>query len=106
MEDEFLCITAVSNAGESQADFSGRLSQFWTHMLRDFPDVFERVYAETIEFEKEDDVFTRQYLCEEAAVDVVLEEMKRVGMAHKPVNRNDHWSKYEATPTEWWQIEH
>ena len=106
MEDEFLCITAVSHVGENEEEFSARLSQFWTHMLRTFPDDFERVYAETIEFEEDDDHVTRQYLCEDAAVDVVLREMKLADIAHQPVDRDEHWSKYEATPTEWWQIEH
>jgi hypothetical protein len=106
MEDEFLCITATSRDGENQADFSARLSQFWTHMLRGFPDDFERVYAETIEFEEDGDRFSRQYLCEECVVDLVLSEMKRAGIDHEEVDRDDRWSKYEATPTEWWQIEH
>jgi len=106
MEDEFLRITAVSREGEDHADFSARLSLFWTHMLRSFPDDFERVYAETIEFEEAGDKLTRQYLCEECAVDRVIAEMKKAGVEYEEVDRDDHWLKYEATPTEWWQIEH
>ncbi len=106
MDDEFLCITVISKGDESSSEFAARLSEFWTKMLREFPDDFEKVYAETIEFEKRHDKQTRQYLCEEDAVEIVLREMKLADIAHDEVDLDDRWSKYEAAPTEWWQIEH
>ena len=48
--DEYACITVQSKPGESQADFSARLSRFWTHMLRNRKGDFEKVYAETTKF--------------------------------------------------------
>lgn len=106
MDDEFVCLTALSRPKESEHDFSARLSEFWTSMLRAFPDEFEKVYAETIAFEKEGTLLKRQYLCEESAVELVLTEMRKAGLDHEPVDLDDRWSKYEASPTEWWQIEH
>ena len=32
--DEYVCLTVLSNPGESQADFAVRLSRLWTHFLR------------------------------------------------------------------------
>jgi hypothetical protein len=32
--------------------------------------------------------------------------MKLFGIDHEEVDLDDRWSKYEASPTEWWQIEH
>jgi hypothetical protein len=106
LEDEFLCLTVVSQPGESESAFAARLSEFWTKMLREFPDDFEKVYAETIEFEEDKETLTRQYLCEESAIDVVTRELKKGGIDHQEIDPDDKWSKYEAAPTEWWQIEH
>jgi hypothetical protein len=106
LEDEFLCLTVVSQPDEGESDFASRLSVFWTHLLRSAPDVFEQVYAETIEFETKGDRVTRQYLCEEPAVPAVLSAMADQGIVYEEVDVDDRWSKYEAAPTEWWQIEH
>lgn len=106
MDDEFLCLTVQSEPGEDESAFAARLSLFWTHMLRTFPDEFEGVYAETIEFESEEDCVTRQYLCLEPALDRVVEQLAAAGIKYADVDRDDRWSKYEASPSEWWQIEH
>jgi hypothetical protein len=106
VEDDYICLTAVSESGEAEAPFAARLSEFWTKMLREFPDEFEKVYAETIEFESKGNKQSRQYLCEEEVVSLVTEQMKLFGIDHEEVDLDDRWSKYEASPTEWWQIEH
>lgn len=106
MDIEYVRLTTLSQPGETEEAFSARLSQFWTKMLREFPDDFEKVYAETIEFEAVGRSVSRQYLCEESAVETVVAEMKKSGIDHEEVDLDDRWTKYEASPTEWWQIEH
>ncbi len=50
--DEYVCLTLLSHPGETRADFSARLSRFWTHLLRTQPEDFLKVYAETTGFAK------------------------------------------------------
>jgi hypothetical protein len=104
--DEYVCITVLSRQGEGQADYAARLSRFWTHMLRSRQDDFERVYAETTEFEDAGGRWSRQYLAELGVVDVVEAELKAAGLEHEPIDRDELFSKYEAVPPEWMQIEH
>ena len=104
--DEFVCITVRSNAGESAGDFSARLSHFWTHMLRDLPDEFERVYAETTKFERAGGTLSRKYLAELDVADRLEAEFAEAGIDHEPIDRDDLYSKYEATSPDWMQIEH
>lgn len=106
MDDEFVRLTAVSAPGEAEAQFSARLSEFWTHMLRDFQEDFEKVYAETVEFETAGDRLERHYLCEESVVELVAREMDSWGIEHPPVDWDDRWNRYEAVAGEWMQIEH
>jgi hypothetical protein len=103
---EYVCITVVSNPGEGEHAFSARLSQFWTHMLRNYKDDFEKVYAETTEFEEDDDCQTRQYLAEPDVVDLVTAEMTKANVQFRPVDPDDTYTKYEAVPPDWMQIEH
>jgi len=104
--DEYVCITVVSQPGESQADFSARLSRFWTHMLRDRKAQFEMVYAETTKFASHKDRLSRQYLAQMEVIDILESEMQTAGVDFEPVNRDDVYSRYEATPSDWMQIEH
>jgi hypothetical protein len=104
--DEYLCITVVSRPDEGQPEFSGRLSQFWTHMLRTHPDEFEKVYAETVKFESAGGRLSRQYLVEGAVADLLEREFAAAGLGHEPIDRDDTYSKYEAVPPAWMWIEH
>ena len=104
--DEFVCITVRSAPGESEADFSARLSRFWTHMLRTRLADFEKVYAETTRFESFGGCRTRRYAVEEEVVEVLEGELARAGLQHEPVDRDDVYSKYETVAPEWMQIEH
>jgi hypothetical protein len=106
MTDEYLSLTVLSRLGEDEAAFKTRLSQFWTHMLRNHPDSFEKVYAETVEFDSASDRLSRQYLFEAAVVDRLERELTAAGIDHEPIDRDDHYSKYEATPPHWMWIEH
>ena len=104
--DEFVCLTVRSIAGESEADFSARLSRFWTHMLRTRRSDFEKVYAETAHFEGCGDQRTRRYAVEDSVVDALATELARAGIEHEPVDRDDVYNKYEIVAPDWMQIEH
>src|SRR4051812_39875167 len=99
--DEFVCVTVRSRPGEAAADFAARLSVFWTHMLRNRLDDFEKVYAETTAFEQDGDRRTRQYLVRDEALDVLERELAAAGVEYAPVDRDDTFSKYEAAPPHW-----
>jgi hypothetical protein len=104
--DDYLCITVRSQAGESQEAFKTRLSALWSKMLREDEDRFEKVYAETVEFEQKNSTWTRQYLVERSAVDEVERRLLEAGVDYEPIDPDDVFSKYEAAPPEWMQIEH
>jgi hypothetical protein len=104
--DDYLCIIVVGKVRENQADFSARLSQFWTHMLRNHKDDFEKVYAETTSFGEEKGRISRRYLVEQGVADLLEREFAAKGLEHDPIDRDDVFSKYEATPPDWMWIEH
>ena len=104
--DEYLCLTLLSRPGESEADFKARLSAFWTRMLREKPAEFEKVYAETVAFERQTDRLSRKYLVEAGVIGVLGSELSAAGLDHAPIDPDDLYSKYEAAPPEWMQIEH
>jgi hypothetical protein len=104
--EEYVCITVLSKPGEPQEAFSGRLSALWTGMLRSSKDDFEKVYAETTEFEEHGNRRSRQYLVEEGVIEVVERAFKVAGMDYQPIDREEVFSKFEAVAPEWMQIEH
>jgi hypothetical protein len=104
--DEFLSLTICSRDGESEADFKARLSRFWTHMLRQFKDDFEKVYAEASAFDHAGGCRTRQYLIEEEVVSLLERELRGAELDFQPIDRDDTYSRYEAIPPDWMQIEH
>ena len=104
--DEYLCLTVFSRPGEAAADFSARLSRFWTHMLRGYPDDFEKVYAETTRFEPDGERQTRKYLVREGVVAFLDRELRLAEIDLDAVDRDDVYTKYEAVAPEWMQIEH
>jgi hypothetical protein len=104
--DEYLCITLLSRPNENQSEFSGRLSQFWTYMLRTHPAEFEKVYAETTAFGAHGDRSSRQYLVEKNVADLLKQEFSAAALDHEPIDPDDIFSKYEAAPPDWMWIEH
>ena len=104
--DEYVCITVLSRPGEDQGDFASRLSRFWTHMLRSRKPDFEKVYAETTTFEEAGGRWSRQYLAELGVADVVEAELRGAGLDFEPIDRDELFSRYEAVPPDWMQIEH
>jgi len=104
--DEYLCVTVLSRPDESQADFSSRLTQFWTNILRSQPDEFEQVYAETTAFTPNAGRQTRQYLIEAPLADRLSQWLQENGIDFEPIDEDETYSKYEAVPPEWFWIEH
>ena len=75
MEMEYLCVTIVANAGESESAFKTRISELWTGVVRGNPDLFEKVYAETSAFEFHHGKLSRKYLVEAESADEVTKTM-------------------------------
>ena len=104
--DEFVCVTVLSKPGEGEPGFSARLSRFWTHMLRSRQGDFEKVYAEATAFEARGDRVSRQYLVEAGVTGVLEAELRAAGVDYEPIDSGELYSRYEATPPDWMQIEH
>lgn len=104
--DDYLCLTVLSHSGEAEAAFKARLTTLWSGMLREKPDVFEKVYAESTRFEPHADRLARNYLIEAGAVGLVEESLQAAGVESVPIDANDLFSKYEAAPPDWFWIEH
>jgi hypothetical protein len=104
--EEYVCVTVLSAPAESELDFSARLSQFWTHMLRNYKTDFEKVYAEKTTFEHKGNRLARQYLVADAVLPLLEAQFAKDGVTYEPVDCDDTYSKYEAVAPEWMQIEH
>jgi hypothetical protein len=104
--DEYVCVTISSRSGESQAEFSNRLSQFWTHLLRNRLNDFEMVYAESTGFEKRGEQWSRKYLVEAGVIETLMAELSGAKICFDPIDPDDTYTKYEAVAPEWMQIEH
>jgi hypothetical protein len=103
---EYVCLTLLANPGETEAAFKARLAVFWTHMIRNRKDDYERVYAEATRFGVTDGRVSRQYMVEVDAADVVTAELSANGVAFSPVDADDTYTKYEAASPDWFQIPH
>ncbi|MCE9533044.1 MAG: hypothetical protein K8T89_18250 [Planctomycetes bacterium] len=106
MDNDYLCLTLLSREGESEADFKSRLSQFWTHMLREHEELFERVYAEKSDFEKKSNRLGRQYLIEMGSETDLEVQCRARMMDFEALDLDEIYTKYDATPPEWFWIEH
>ncbi|HYH64172.1 MAG TPA: hypothetical protein VD866_05695 [Urbifossiella sp.] len=104
--DDYVILTVTGRPGEADAAFKGRLTAFWTHVLRTRPDDYEGVYAEATRFGRADDAPSRQYFVSPDALDVILAELTETGVGHEPPDRDDLYSKYEAASPDWFQIDH
>jgi hypothetical protein len=105
-ETEYICLTLVGEAEEEASAFQSRLAALWTQVLRQRPDLYEQVYAEAVAFTEHQGRVARQYMVAVEAVDALLVEVQRCGIAAAPVDRDDRYSRYEASGPEWFQIEH
>jgi hypothetical protein len=104
--EEFQGITLKGKNGEMAPAFSGRLSVFWTLVLRQVPELFEKVYAETTEFEDHQGCPTRKYAVEPDGVAPLLQLVQANGLEFLPPDPDDTYTRHEAVAPEWWQIEH
>lgn len=104
--DDYLCLTIAARPGESPAGFTARLSGFWSGLLRQNPDEFEKVYAEEVAFGTDGGRLTRKYLVEAVAAAGVEAGLRAAGLDALPLDPDDRYSKYEAAPPEWFWIEH
>jgi hypothetical protein len=104
--NEYLCITLLAKPGEAETAFKSRLAAFWTHMLRNKPDDYEKVYAEASRFDTTDGRVSRQYMAEVEVIDMLTAELTAHGIAVAVIDPDDTYSKYEATSPDWFQIEH
>ena len=103
---EYLSVTLLGNPGESEAAFTSRLTTFWTHMLRNRPDDYEKVFAEAVRFGSADGRVSRLYLVEADGVEALARELASHGIHHAPLDLDDIYTKYEAATPDWFQIEH
>lgn len=103
---EYLSLTLLADAGESEAAFKARLAAFWTYMIRNKPGDYEKVFAEATKFGSEDGRISRQYMVEAAAVHAILLEVSASRIAYLPVDPDEAYSKYEASGPDWFQIDH
>ncbi|MBA4191002.1 MAG: hypothetical protein C0467_23705 [Planctomycetaceae bacterium] len=103
---EYVCLTVLADPGEGEPAFKARLTVFWTHMLRNKPDDYERVYAEASRFGVVEGCVSRQYMVEADAITAVIAELMDSGIAFTPIDEDDTYTKYEATSPDWFQIEH
>jgi hypothetical protein len=104
--DEFVCATLLSRTDEPRDAFHLRLAGFWTHMLRTFPDEYARVYAESSESELRLNRIARKYLVGAEIVPLLEQQLSSMGVDHDPMDEDDLYSKFEATPPEWFQVPH
>lgn len=104
--EEYLCVTTIGHPGESEATFRARLTAFWTHFLRKFPDDYEKVYAEATAFGTDGGRISRQYMVDSEAVALLTRELESGGIAFAPVEADEVYSRYEASGSEWFQIPH
>src|SRR5258708_18610582 len=98
---DYLCLTLLANAGESEAAFKSRLTAFWTHLIRTQPATYAAVYAEATHFGTTDSNVSRSYLVEATAADAVASELTAAGIATAPLDPDDTYSKYEAGGADW-----
>ncbi len=103
---EYILITVCSEKDENGNTFSQRLSLFWTQMLRQSPEEFEKVYAESSEFENQAGVLKRKY----AILPELTEFLKNKFLSERlnvlDIDIDDFYSPYELTAPDWMQIEH
>ena len=104
--DEYVCVTVKSHSGEGADGFNKRLIGFWSHMIREQPDAYLQVYAETTRFESAGDRVARRYFVGADGIEVLEAELAAAAIAFDPVDMDDLYPKYEAVPPEWFQIPH
>jgi hypothetical protein len=104
--DDYLCLTILGEPGEAMQSFKGRLTAFWTHMIRNHPDDYEKVYSEAKEFETTSGRISRQYMIQAELCDLLARELMAQSMTFEPIDADDTYNKAESSSSEWFQIPH
>lgn len=104
--EEFARLTIFSRENEPQEQFNKRLIDFWTRFLRGWPEEYKRVHAETARFELRTTRFARQYFLGCEISPLIQRELGSSQVDFESIDEDDLYSKYEATPPEWFQIPH
>ena len=103
---EYLCLTLLATAGEAEAAFASRLTAFWSHLIRAQPETYAAVYAEATHFGTTAGRVSRQYVVESPAAPAVSDALAAGGVAALPLDPDDIYTKYEASGSDWFQIDH
>lgn len=103
---EYLSLTLLANAGETEAAFKSRLTAFWTHLLRTAPDTYAAVYAEAKDFETSHGRISRAYMVEADSAAAVAAALAASGVDALPLDPHDTYTKYEASGSDWFQLAH
>ena len=103
---EYLCLTLLASAGESEAAFKSRLTAFWTHLLRTAPDTYKAVYAEAKDFDTTGGRVSRAYMVTADSAAAVAAALAASGVDALPLDPADTYTKYEASGSDWFQIAH
>ncbi len=103
---EYLLIEVSSEINEVAAAFSQRLSKFWTQVLRNTPDDFEKVYAESSKFETGANLLTRKYAILPEFTVLLKTLLENEGFSTSSIDPDDLYSGYEITSPDWMHIEH
>ena len=103
---EYILVTVCSKKQENSNTFSHRLSLFWTQMLRQNPEEFEKVYAECTEFENHVGILGRKYAILPELADLLKTKLLNDGFDVLDIDTEDFYSPYEITAPDWMQIEH
>ena len=103
---EYLCLTLLANAGETEAAFKLRLTAFWSHLIRSAPDTYAAVFAEANAFDMSDGKVSRSYIVAASAAEAVASALTAHGLDALPLDADDTYTKYEASGSEWFQIDH
>jgi hypothetical protein len=106
MDPEYVCVSVPGHRDETEAAFRARLTQFWTHMVRTLPEVYESVYAEATAFGQAAGTLTREYMMTPDAYAVIGQELIAQGFAAPTADEDELYTKYEATPPDWFWLEH
>ena len=103
---EYVCLTLLAEAGETEAAFTSRLTALWSRMLKTTPDEYERIYSEAVRFEREGATVARRYMIDPAVLGTLLPLLDAEKIGSLPVDADELYSKAEASSNEWFQLEH
>ncbi|MEZ6139384.1 MAG: hypothetical protein R3B84_02325 [Zavarzinella sp.] len=103
---EYLLLTIQGAPDEAEAAFRRRLIELWTLMLRNYPEIYESVFAEASEFEIDTGVLSRSYMVEVGAATEIIGIIQQTGLHVQPIDMDDLYSPQEITGSEWFQIPH